>query len=165
MKKVLNLIDDHLEEFILVLLEAAIVIIMMYQIIRRYIFNASLSWSEEFCRYCFIWFMFIGYSYSIHRKIDLRMDAVLNILPKKIRRFLIRIGMCICFALTVFLFVTSFGTVAAVIKTGEKSVGLQLPMKYVYLSAVVGFGLATFRYVERFVRYLIERKNGKEEEE
>ena len=55
--KTLKFLDKHLEEFIMVLLLSSIVVIMLFQIIRRYIFNDSLSWSEEFCLYCFIWMM------------------------------------------------------------------------------------------------------------
>ena len=44
--KTLKFLDKHLEEFIMVLLLSSIVVIMLFQIIRRYIFNDSLSWSE-----------------------------------------------------------------------------------------------------------------------
>ncbi len=151
MKRFIKLLDDHLEEWMLILLECAIVLVMLLQIVRRYVFNASLTWSEEFCRYCFIWFMFIGYSYSIHEKIDLRMDAVLNILPEKVRTFVVRFGLMFCFALTVLLFGNSFKAVAYVMKTGERSTGMHLPMSVVYASMIVGFGMAVIRYIQRII--------------
>ena len=147
----------------LILLESAIVIIMLLQIVRRYVFNASLTWSEEFCRYCFIWFMFIGYSYSIHEKIDLRMDAVLNILPKNVKLFLERFALIACFALTILLFVNSFKVVGFVMQTGERSTGMHLPMSVVYVSMVIGFGLAIIRYIQRILEEF--RGKGKEESE
>ena len=158
MKKLLKVLDDHTEEWLLILLECAIVIVMLYQIVRRYVFNSSLTWSEEFCRYCFIWFMFIGYSYSIHEKIDLRMDAVLNILPKPLKTILERFGLLFGFALTALLFVNSFTAVGYVVKTGEKSVGMHLPMSVVYASMIVGFGLALIRYIQRFAEEFRGRK-------
>ncbi|WP_434310349.1 TRAP transporter small permease [Hominifimenecus sp. rT4P-3] len=164
MKKVLKAIDDHAEELILVLLMSAIVLVMLYQIIRRYIFNDSLSWSEEFCRYCFIWFMFIGYSYSVHQKIDLRMDAVVSQLPGKIQRLVNLLGELICFGLTVLLFVSSFRSVQAVIRTGETSTGLHLPMWVVYLSMIIGYGMAVFRYIQRLIREFV-RKQGEEKKQ
>ena len=151
MKRFIKLLDDHLEEWMLILLECAIVLVMLLQIVRRYVFNASLTWSEEFCRYCFIWFMFIGYSYSIYEKIDLRMDAVLNILPEKMRTFVVRFGLMFCFALTVLLFGNSFKAVAYVMKTGERSTGMHLPMSVVYASMIVGFGMAVIRYIQRII--------------
>ena len=57
--KVIKFLDRRLEEVILVLLLSCIVVIMLCQIVCRYVLNDSLSWSEEFCRYCYIWFMFV----------------------------------------------------------------------------------------------------------
>lgn len=44
---------------------AVIVTIMIVQVIARYIFNSSLIWAEELCRYILIWqtFLFVGYAY------------------------------------------------------------------------------------------------------
>lgn len=55
--KILRKIDDKLETVILSVLVAAIVLVMLLQIICRYVLNNSLIWSEEFCRYCYIYFM------------------------------------------------------------------------------------------------------------
>ena len=163
--KVLKWLDKHLEESILMLLLSSIVLVMLYQIVRRYFFNSSLSWSEEFCRYCFIWFMFIAYSYSIRLKSDLRVDAIVNILPAGIKRVVELIGLVLCLAVTAYLFKCSFTTVANVAKTGEASVGLRLPLKYVYVSTVAGFGLGTFRYIQRIVMELNPRKKSGEVKE
>lgn len=42
-----------------------LVTIMVVQVIARYIFNSSLIWAEELCRYILIWqtFLFVGYAY------------------------------------------------------------------------------------------------------
>lgn len=44
---------------------AVIVTIMVVQVIARYVFNASLIWAEELCRYILVWqtFLFVGYAY------------------------------------------------------------------------------------------------------
>ena len=55
MKKVLQWLDENLEEVLLVIALAAMAVIMGIQVIARYIFGASLSWSEELTRYIFIW--------------------------------------------------------------------------------------------------------------
>ncbi len=44
---------------------AAIVGIMLVQIVARYVFNSSLIWAEEMCRYILVWqtFLLIGIAY------------------------------------------------------------------------------------------------------
>ena len=63
MKKALQWLDENLEEVLLVIALAAMAVIMGIQVIARYIFGASLSWSEELTRYIFIWAGFLSVSY------------------------------------------------------------------------------------------------------
>ena len=102
--KTLKFLDKHLEEFIMVLLLSSIVVIMLFQIIRRYIFNDSLSWSEEFCRYCFIWMMFVAFSYSARLGSDLRVDALISMLPQGCRNIIEIINLILCIMVAGFLF-------------------------------------------------------------
>ena len=118
--KTLKFLDKHLEEFIMVLLLSSIVVIMLFQIIRRYIFNDSLSWSEEFCRYCFIWMMFVAFSYSARLGSDLRVDALISMLPQGCRNIIEIINLILCIMVAGFLFYHSFGTVAGVMETGSQ---------------------------------------------
>ena len=102
--KTLKFLDKHLEEFIMVLLLSSIVVIMLFQIIRRYIFNDSLSWSEEFCRYCFIWMMFVAFSYSARLGSDLRVDALIGMLPQGCRNIIEIINLILCIMVAGVLF-------------------------------------------------------------
>ena len=157
--KVIKFLDRRLEEVILVLLLSCIVVIMLCQIVCRYVLNDSLSWSEEFCRYCYIWFMFVAFSYSIRFNLDLRVDAVLKLLPGALKKAVEIFGCFICLVLSAFLFYHSFGTVAAVLRTGETSVSLHLPMQYVYVASVIGYGLGTVRYVQKIIGMLLPSSN------
>lgn len=106
--KTLKFLDKHLEEFIMVLLLSSIVVIMLFQIIRRYIFNDSLSWSEEFCRYCFIWMMFVAFSYSARLGSDLRVDALISMLPQGCRNIIEIINLILCIMVAGFCSATRF---------------------------------------------------------
>lgn len=158
--KALKWLDRHLEEVMLVFLLSSIVMVMLYQIVCRYLFNNSLTWSEEFCRYCFIWFMFIGVSYSTRYDLDLRVDAILNLFSERLKWWMNLVGLCLCLLLLSYLFYHSFQTVAAVVKTGERSAGMHLPMKYVYAASVIGYGMGTFRYIQRIFMMFQNKKKG-----
>lgn len=156
--KALKFLNKHFEEVIMVLTLVAIIVVMTFQIIRRYIFNDSLTWSEEFCRYCYIWMMFVSFSYSIHLRADLRVDALVLMLPAWLKKGLDFVILLICLGFTAFLFYHSFGTVAAVIKTGETSVALHLPMYVVYSASVVGYGVGTLRYLQQLYTLVTKRE-------
>ena len=62
--KVIKWLDEHFEETFLVFFLVLISCITMLQIIARTFF-AALSWPEEFCRYCWIWSVFISLPYTM----------------------------------------------------------------------------------------------------
>lgn len=54
MKKILLYVDEYLEEFVMTILLILMAVIMGIQVLSRYAFGMSLSWSEEVTRYLFI---------------------------------------------------------------------------------------------------------------
>ena len=49
-----------LEETILIILLVIMTGVMGIQIVSRYVFQNSLTWSEELVRYMFVWSAFLG---------------------------------------------------------------------------------------------------------
>ena len=62
MKKFLLYLDEYLEEVVMTILLILMAVIMGIQVLSRYAFGMSLSWSEEVTRYLFIWSAFISVS-------------------------------------------------------------------------------------------------------
>ena len=56
-KKFLRALNQHLEEYLIALFLIAITFVMLLQIVMRYVFQHSLSWPEEFSRYCFVYYI------------------------------------------------------------------------------------------------------------
>ena len=148
---VIRWLNKNIEKLLLVIFLTTIIVAMLLQIVMRYFFNNSLAWPEELSRYCFIWFMFIAFSYSIHLNIDLRVDSVTKMLPERVQRILMKLTVTLGLCFSAFIFLNTFKTVSNVYKTGEYSVVMKIPMYYVHSAISVGFGLSTFRYVQRIV--------------
>ncbi len=72
------------------ILLGAILVIMVAQVVARYVFNDSLIWAEELCRYLLIWitFLFIGLAYERGELVTI--DAFTMQLPPK-GRFALRL--------------------------------------------------------------------------
>ena len=73
--KALRWLDEHFEQAILTMLLSLIVLIMLLQVIMRYVFNNSLSWPEELSRILFVWFTFIGLSYATAKQSHVKMTC------------------------------------------------------------------------------------------
>ena len=59
------------------------VIVIFMQVVMRYVFNNSLSWSEEFARYLFIWFSWLGVSAGLKDGEHLRVEILSTALAKR----------------------------------------------------------------------------------
>ena len=82
-KKFLRALNQHLEEYLIALFLIAITFVMLLQIVMRYVFQHSLSWPEEFSRYCFVYITFLTFGYCIQHDSMLRLDIIKEVLPKK----------------------------------------------------------------------------------
>lgn len=80
---ILKWLDDNLEEFLMVIFLALMTLIMGIQICARYVFNYSLSWSEEITRYLFVWAAFISVSYCTRKCISIKIEQVTALMSKR----------------------------------------------------------------------------------
>lgn len=59
------------------------VFVIFMQVVMRYVFNNSLSWSEEFARYLFVWFSWMGVSAGLKDGEHLRVELLSTALSKR----------------------------------------------------------------------------------
>ena len=149
--KILRWIDDYLEEYISLILLAIISCVMMIQIIMRYVFNSSLTWAEELCRYSFIWIAFLGIGYSIKKGTMLRIDIVMQYFPNKIKKIIDLIIQLITLVFFTYMFNNSIGVVKGIYYSGQISPANGIPMFIIYGSTSVGFLLAILRSIQSII--------------
>jgi C4-dicarboxylate transporter DctQ subunit len=143
-------LDEHFEEAIMVILLALISCVMMAQIIARNIFN-SMTWPEEFSRYCYIWTVFLSLGYTIKKGNMLKVGLVMDLLPQKIRRAIEIVVNMIILAISVVFFRHAITYTGIIYSTGQISPAMHLPMWIMYLATVLGFGLASIRTAQEIV--------------
>lgn len=146
--KGLKWIDNNLEKFLIGIALTLMTLIMGVQVVARYAFNSSLTWSEEFTRYLFVWSGFLSLPYTIKAGITLRIDQFYNLLPGGLRKGLNIINHVLMTVFFAYMCYSSIGVVQSAIVSGQKSPALGLPMYIVQVSALVGFGLAVFRTIQ-----------------
>ena len=147
MKKILKWLDDNIELYICVFLMSFMTLLVFVQVVMRYVFNNSLSWSEELARYTFIWLIYIGISYGCKLRKHIKIDAALYLFPKKVRPYVVLLGDILFVAFAVYITYTGFFYSMEQIQFDMRSAALKIPYQYIYMSTVVGFGLATIREI------------------
>ncbi|HOA15481.1 MAG TPA: TRAP transporter small permease [Bacillota bacterium] len=154
MAKFLKNLDEHIEEYVLGFLLLLLTSVMFLQVMMRYVFGSSLSWAEEFSRYIFVYMTFLTIGYCIKRGSMLRVDIILNWLPKAVRSILELIIQIVTLALFSVLFYHSFRVVKIVGASNQLSPAMQVPFAAIYFSTIVGFGLAVLRSIQKVITML-----------
>ena len=157
--KVLKWLDENFEEYLMVFLLIAIAVIMMLQIVMRYIFSASLPWPEEAGRYLWIVTTCLSISYCIKKDCALRVDTLLQALPKKLQKILSFFINLVMLLIHGFMFYYSLITLKSIYAVNQVSPALMMPTWILYVGVALGFGLGTVRCIQVLVK---EIKGGTE---
>lgn len=129
MKRSIQKVDKCLsmiENAVIILGLSAMFLILLAQVIMRYVFSRPLTWSEEAARFIFVYVSFIGISYAYRQKGHIRMEVVVNLFPQAVRRgleVLINLG-----TIALFCYMIPFSFRFIGIQAGVKATATHIPM-------------------------------------
>lgn len=146
MKRSIQKVDKYLamiENAVIILGLSAMFLILLAQVIMRYVFSRPLTWSEEAARFIFVYVSFIGISYAYRQKGHIRMEVVVNLFPQAVRRgleVLINLG-----TIALFCYMIPFSFRFIGIQAGVKATATHIPMSIVYTALPLGMALSCVR--------------------
>jgi TRAP-type C4-dicarboxylate transport system permease small subunit len=158
--KVLKWVDEYLEEMILIVLLICMVLIMGGQILARYCLNQSLSWSEELTQYLFVWSTFISISYCVKKRISIKIEQFIGILPEKGKTWLRLFRHTLVFVFCVIMLPYCVTYVQQAVDSQATSAALHIPMYFIQSAPLVGFILLAIRVLQAWVREAKNLKGG-----
>lgn len=144
--------EENLEGVILVIMLSGLTILVMMQVIMRYLFNDPLTWSEELCRLLLVWSGFFSIGYCARKGTTIKLDTVLNALPAKVKRGILILTTVMMIVLLAFLFYGAVKLFRATAQSGSLLPGLLIPQYWLYFGPMVGIGLGCIRFVQTLFR-------------
>jgi TRAP-type C4-dicarboxylate transport system permease small subunit len=126
---------DRVLEWVLILLMAANVFNVLWQVFTRFVLKDPSSYTEELARYLLIWVGLLGAGYAAGKKMHLAIDVVLSRLKGGARTFA---GLSIQVLIFLFAFfamvVGGVRLVTITLFLDQTSAALQIKLGYVYLA-------------------------------
>lgn len=117
----------------------ALVLVGFAQIVARYVFNNSLSWSEELSLILMTWLVFVTAAVGVQERVHASVDLVTASLPKRWQQGL---GVLVDLLVTVFcVFLTIYGAQIVSATMTQTSPAMGLPMGLIYAAIPVGAAL------------------------
>jgi TRAP-type C4-dicarboxylate transport system permease small subunit len=152
-EKVLNFIEKMLE-MICTVFVGAIVFVLFYAVIMRYLFHNPPAWSIEVSRIMFLWMVMFGAALVTREKSHIEIDFIVNWLPPKIRFFWINLLRLLMLA---FCGVLIYYGVKIIPIVGQANTPtLEMSMGWLYASVPAGGFLMGVYIMELFIRSLRE---------
>ena len=155
---------DKAVDTLLSVMIATIVGVMLVSILFRYVLNSSLSWSDEFVRYLFVWLTLVGSAVVFRDHEHIRIDYFVDLCPKPLRRV---IDVAILCAVSLFFVATLVLGVIWVHQTsGTLTSALGWPLNWFFYAALPSSSLlGVFYAARRFLgRQFSDREDSSEGE-
>lgn len=157
-RNLFSYINENFEKIFLVAGLLAIIFIITFQTLYRYVIvyffeNASSAvWTEEISRYIFIWISYLALSVAITKRSSIRVDIIYDKLSKRWQN-ISWIVVDSCFLLlTVILCITGWDQIERLLKYPQHTTALHMPYVIPYLILPIGFGLMSIRLLQDIVK-------------
>lgn len=154
-----QIFDRKLEEWLLVGGFFSLIILVFSQFLSRYVFDYSLSWSQELSRYILIWLAWISVSFTIREKRHIRVETIKELLPIKGQVIIEIIVLILWSFFAIFLAVLGTEIVLDTQIGGQGSPMIGIPMWIVYLILPLAGVLMLVRLIQQFV-FIFKKKTG-----
>lgn len=156
-------IINRAEDICLVVMFFTMVAVIFLQIIMRYVFNDSLTWSEELGKFIFVWISWLGISIGQRRDEHIKITMLTDKFPAPIQKIVAIIADVI---LILILAVTMYyGFLLVQTQQRVPYAGIKISTSWGYLSLVLGCAFMTLRLIGDIVGHVRTLIHGIPEEE
>ena len=129
------------------------------EVVLRYGFQTSITWSSELVIVSIIWAVFIGLPVTLRKGGHIKVDVVVNLLSGKKRGFVIFLATMIGVLFSLFLFFFSVKYTAFLKESGEISITTDIPEYLYFMALPAGGSLLSIRYVQELISVLKGKKD------
>lgn len=141
-------IFDHLEEWIVALLLAAMTLLTFVQVVLRYVFNTGFSWALELTTVIFAFMLFIGISFVARVGGHIGVDALVKIMPPKLRHASSILAVLLCMLYAGMVIFGSYQYVSKMYLIGIELEDMPIPMWIARAILPIGYSLLMFRFAQ-----------------
>lgn len=130
----------------------AMTVVVVLQVICRYLLGAALTWSEEFARFGLVWITFLGAGIALRRRAHVGVQVIVELFSPGVRKI---VQVLTIFTVVGFLLIATFkGMELALFNMKQYSPAMGLPMGLVYLAIPSGCLVLIIQLAEQLLDLL-----------
>lgn len=152
--KILNEFEIDLGAAIMVV----VTILLTVQVVSRYMFGRSFTWTEELAAILFVWSIYLGIAASILTRKTIRIDAFVNLLPFKMKKVALIIEDIFTILFCAVMLKPIINVIQNLHKRSAVTVLMKFPVWLTYIIIPICLVLTIIRLVQDMFKLLKENE-------
>ena len=152
MRRTLRGLDDNAERWAMLVFYAFCTVVIVQEVVRRFVLNFSSAWGEEAARYAFIYLGWIGAAYAVRERAHIRFDIVLQRLGPRAKALLFIFTELATITFAVIALYWSAHTIATLLKFGGTTPVLRISKVWFEAAVPIAFALVIWRSCQGIAR-------------
>ncbi|MCF8080859.1 MAG: TRAP transporter small permease [Desulfobacterales bacterium] len=148
------------EEWTLFITVMVALVALFFNVILRYGFNYSLTWSEELVREVIIYTTLIGCSAAVKNRSMIKIDASVQLFPK-MKVPLTFFSNLVTLIFSVMVLYLGWKLAALQVQTMQKTIILQIPLVYIFAILPLMGAMMLIRILQVFYEDIAELRAGR----
>ncbi len=142
----------RIEEFSSGLLFVSGILVSLYAVIMRYIFNMPPAWALEIFEFLMVWAIFIGFGIALKENHHIVVDLLYDRFPFAVKRAVSVIANLIGAGYSIFMTVTGIQMTALAREQQIVTIDVGIPIWITYIVMPIGMGLMAFYFLLKTIR-------------
>jgi TRAP-type C4-dicarboxylate transport system permease small subunit len=144
--------NEHAERYAMLVAYLFVCIVIVQEVIRRFVLNYSSAWAQETAQYLFIYLGYIGAAFAVKERAHIRFDVLLNRVGPRAKAGLYIFAEITTITFAVIATYWSLHTVGQLLKFGGTTPVLRINKAWFEIAVSLGFTLVVFRSVQALLR-------------
>ncbi len=149
-------IEANLEKVVVIFLTCVMTVVLFLQVFSRYVFNLSITWSEELSIFCLVWLAYFGAALAVQQRRHLRIEVFVSFLKPRKRKLVDIACNIVFFLFCIFLVYGTYNMTILAKATGQIAAATGLKRWIVFAGLPISFSLIAFRLLQDILRQFRE---------
>jgi TRAP-type C4-dicarboxylate transport system permease small subunit len=162
MKTILQALDRDGERWAMLVFYTFCCVVIVQEVVRRFVLNYSSAWGEEAARYAFIYLGWIGAAYAVRERAHIRFDILSQRLGPRGRSLIYLFAETATIVFACIALYWSMHTIRQLIQFDARSPVLPVNKAWFEAAVPIAFVLVVWRSAQRMVRDWSDLRAGRE---
>ncbi|MBN6886789.1 TRAP-type C4-dicarboxylate transport system permease small subunit [Cytobacillus horneckiae] len=149
------------EEWLMIILIAALLIIITLSVAFRYFLNEPLSWAGEVSIFILVWITFLGGSWGLKHNSQASVSFLIDKFSGRMKKMLVIIQLLCMVTFLAFILFFSYKWIFLPSVLAQKSSSLLLPMWIPYSAVPIGLTFATIHLLVRISQFSVKKEEAR----